>query len=607
MSLDKHPDFQRPLVSDGIQVFFPYGAGGRHVLMPDGLQVAARGDGTPDFSLELVRGENPLLPPAPYGVLDFRIRPRYRSAEALALLRGRDPQAMLEHASFAAGYLRLYPLAEIDLPPELFRPFPLAWNGLGVARTLLKFSRDAAAVFKEALANETLTVHAAAEVELMGVSPRLPLRVRFDPARLLAALAALGDKEGRMSRAALSKFFQKSWELLPLEVVGDTEGVEQTEFADAMADRVRTRFGRFIPAPGETAEPSLLVAPPSSVGGGRFEWDLSERLEAPRPFTLDLHPFDEARALVREQGLEAVYRETTVPPLVTGYHAVTVAANLPAERPGVEAMGVTLRLPPKPPQRFQAVEASVELVQPDDRGAVRLRLAPTEKLEYTFRTFVVATNSRGTFQLDGEAQKHAGDRLDLTVGDFPVDFISLEASAGLLELSALRGVCRWRDEEGPVSQHFELVSGRPTVALALSRGAADATLEVEAHPLEGPPAALKLGPLPAADTQFDLHSFREYGPHAVEIVCDFGRGGDLFALELLAEGLDETPQNINVVHFTPAKPLKTWSYFAASPFAGGYRYRPRRGPGASPAAWSAVASPFERLTVQAPPREGGLS
>ena len=108
MSLQGLPDFQRPFRAGELQVFFPYERGGPHVLTPSSLEVAPRDDSTPDFSLELVRGKNPLLPPAPYGVLDFRIGARYMTDEALTLLRAQYPRATIRHSIFTAGFLRFH-------------------------------------------------------------------------------------------------------------------------------------------------------------------------------------------------------------------------------------------------------------------------------------------------------------------------------------------------------------------------------------------------------------------------------------------------------------------------------------------------------------------
>src|SRR5712691_1000803 len=72
MILQGLPDFQQPVQGDGLQIFYPFEGRGNFVLIPDRLAIAERKDGRPDFMLELVRGKDL------YGVLDFRLRPRYR-------------------------------------------------------------------------------------------------------------------------------------------------------------------------------------------------------------------------------------------------------------------------------------------------------------------------------------------------------------------------------------------------------------------------------------------------------------------------------------------------------------------------------------------------
>src|SRR5215213_3087649 len=117
MSLQGLPDFEQPIQVEGAQVFFPYQGNGPHLLTPDGLEVAERGDGAVDFQLDVVRGRTPLLPPKPYGVLDLRLCARYRMEASLRLLRELRPAAMLAPIGFTAGWLRLVAGAELtDLP-----------------------------------------------------------------------------------------------------------------------------------------------------------------------------------------------------------------------------------------------------------------------------------------------------------------------------------------------------------------------------------------------------------------------------------------------------------------------------------------------------------
>ena len=135
------------------------------------------------------------------------------------------------------------------------------------------------------------------------------------------------------------------------------------------------------------------------------------------------------------------------------------------------------------------------------------------------------------------------------------------------------------------------------IALALPKGTAGATLEIEARSREEA-KALQLGPFPARNLQLGLHSFPEYGSHRVEITCVFDNDIQLFAIDLLPEDRPETPEEITVLHFTPAQLKREWTWLARSPFRAGYRYRTHRSPDESPTAWSEIRSPFESLKIR---------
>src|SRR5687768_13964449 len=107
MSLQGLPDFQHALGGDGFQLYSPFEGRGFYTVMPDRLEIGVGGDGRPDFLLEFVRGANPFLPPAPHGVLAFRLVAHYPMAAALERLRGLQRHSALQPAKFDAGYLRI--------------------------------------------------------------------------------------------------------------------------------------------------------------------------------------------------------------------------------------------------------------------------------------------------------------------------------------------------------------------------------------------------------------------------------------------------------------------------------------------------------------------
>ncbi len=138
--------------------------------------------------------------------------------------------------------------------------------------------------------------------------------------------------------------------------------------------------------------------------------------------------------------------------------------------------------------------------------------------------------------------------------------------------------------------------------MAVPTGATGAAISITATAHDGG-AALTLPPMGAGRIDLDVTSFREYGPHVIDITCRFDggvAGGPLF-VELISDG------QMNDAAAIPAKrefssdgAADTWGYVALSPFQAGYRYRLAASGGSPPPAWSAVQSPFSPLIIIAP-------
>lgn len=596
MSLQGLPDFQQPLQGEGFAVYYPFEGVGSHFVFPTELEIAPRPDGRPDFQLELVRGANPLLPPAPYGVLELRLLPLYPAAEALELVRARHPRAQLGFPVLEDGYLRLHsPDESAEVPAELTDPSALGWGGLSRARFVRRLSRDGAAVLRQALEGDALPLIAWADVRIDGVSPRLPVRVRLAPAPLLERLA-----DGPVTLEAIAEAVFEDASRLSIEVVGELADAERRDFAAAVADRFARRHAAFRPSPPDRPGACLALEPAAAAASDRVEWDLAQPLRAPRYFVFRLDPLAAARALIAGEGLASVVRQTVVPPLPTGSHLVRVSANLPAHRPGVLSAGVTLRVPPAPPHRPHAVVESVELEPPEDAATVRLRLAPGEELAYSYAPLVVVQLGSGFERLTAPERPHQGGELSLGLSDFPVAFFAVGAAPALLASADLSGVCRVRAGGETLEQGFTLSPEAPAVALPLPAGAHAESVAVEATARQGE-GRLTLE-LPARPGMvLDLASFPEYGLHHVEIDCRFEAGApELAAVELAAED-PAVGAETTVLHFTPSRPGRRFSYLARSPFRAGYRYRPFRGPGETAAEWSPVRSPFAGLRLAVTP------
>jgi hypothetical protein len=604
MSLRGLPDFHQPIQGDGWQVFYPY-EGGMFVLAPTAIELGDREDGQPDFTLTLVRGQNPDLPPKPYGLLDFRLQPCYPIVEALTELRSRRPDAMVQPAMFTAGFLRLYPATTVEpIPEELKQPIPLAWNGLSAGRYSLRASAATITLLKTALTGSVLNLIAQAEMELVGVAPRLPLWVKFNPAILLDQLATtLGDSQRRVASKDIVDCFMNHFNgttLLPLEISGDIASVLPNDFAMTFTDWIRAHYGTFVPSPhfDRTGYLALAEGEPDRIKPEIVEWDLSKPIQTTRTIELLLHPLEAARQIVAERSLDAVFQEVIVPQMPTGALPIEVSANLPAARFGVLAIGVTLRAAPFLPYRPQAQVVSTEFQPPYDRARLFLRLSPIEKPVYTFATYVVLQDAQGVRQLRSAEISHQGNQLALQPNQFPVSFIPISATRSLLEQGTVEGICRWQEGQNLKSQTFELNQQHSIIALTLPQAASEPTLEFTAYSLDRT-RSISIPSIPASRHQLGLYSFLEYGSHQISIECEFDNQTTFYAIELLPEHSPET--EVSLILLTPDHPRKTWSWLAKSPFYAGYRYRPHRSadhfPDRSVADWSDIQSPFTSLKL----------
>ena len=589
MSLQGLPDLAQPLLTDSGLVFYPYEGVGPFLVVPSGLTVGDRADGQPDFGLALVRGQSPLMPPKPYGMLDFALQPEVPLAAALMSVRQHHPQALVQSVTFSSGWLRLYPaVKEAVLAADLTMPIGLAWNGLNTGRYHLRLTDTTAVLLKGALMNQVLQLIARAELELVGVAPRLPLTVQFDPAVLLDQLATLGNGQRQVADAAIIEYFRQDPAALPLTLSDVMPSRE--DFAVTMTDWVRAHYGQLVPAATADSSPSIALA---TAVPGRQSWDLSQPQVTARTVVLTLNPLASARQLVQTQGLNAVLHETVVPPLPTGTVTMTVQANLPAPLLGVLALGVTLTAPPVLPYRPQAKVVTADFTTSLEAVKLRLQLSPIEPPQYTVATYVILADAQGAEQLWSAEMPGHGDHLLLQPDQFPVNFIAVGADRALLQQATLEGRCDWQVGDTARTQPFTLTRAQPSITLALPKTALHPTLEFTARALDGTQTRT-IAPFPARNYQVGLYSFPEFGPQQVSITCEFADQRSFYAIDLQPEAAPD----ISLLLFTPAAPEKVWQWLVPSPFQSGYRYRPHRDSSLTPAEWSPYQSSGTALTLK---------
>ena len=312
--------------------------------------------------------------------------------------------------------------------------------------------------------------------------------------------------------------------------------------------------------------------------------DLREPLLTTRPLTLALDPLAAARAAAAGAGAEALVRETIVSRFDAGVRTLRILANVPAARAGAVRLGARVAKAPAPPDRVQAVAADVVIAEPSDAGTATVRLAPEEPEVVDVEPFAIVRIARKVRRLTGTTRQEYGPIAVLGADDFPVQFVRLGADPAVLALADVAGSCSFRWNGDAAEVPVALSTAHPACCVMLPAGAEQAQLALELRSADGH-GTVALDRRPATDGVISLASVPEFGPQQLRATCRFVDGSALYAIDVLAEGApdDRPPQ---VLTFTPSRPERTISWFAASPFLSGLRYRPHPAPGAAPAPWS---------------------
>jgi hypothetical protein len=601
MSLQGLPDFADSPIPG---VFGPFEGRGQHVAVPDQLVVATLPDGLPDIRLQLYRPSTPGALPAPYGVLDIGLRAMAPLDDALDDLRELRPRASLTPGLLAGGFASLRPAHAIDgTTPDLATPRPLGWNGLGSAHWSIRLSIADAILLRDELRTKVVPAVASATFELEGVAPRVDAVVRFDPGRLFPLLATLGDSDGLTTRPQIVAFFGPAAPGSPdaspspagIEIIGTV--FDRAVFASAMADWVRARHAVLAPGPRDDLEPTLRLTLPDGPGAGHIEWDLRTPIVTYRPLAASFSPLGPALDAIAAGDEERVIPPVAVvPELFTGEVEIAIRANVPRPRTGLLELGVTIVAPPNPPARPQAAIVSWQATDELDEGIVRLRLAPTEAVRFRSRTTVVLDDPVDAGPFEGSWTDHDGLRVDLTVDDFGVRFVTIGAEPALLDLARIRARIAWTVGAVARERVADLDEAHPELAVAIPLTADAPTIDVDAEPTTAG-RSVHLGPLPLGRLQLGLHSFPDYGPQAVEIKGRFPAAATPDAIVVLDLLPESTPDEADAttVALTALNPTRTWRYLARSPFESGYRFRQRSAGAAG--SWSPPLQPREPLIV----------
>jgi hypothetical protein len=581
-------------------MYAPFGGGGYSVL-PRQMNLATEANGRPKFQLNLIKRAGDPSPADQYAALDLALAGDFPLDEALTIARAQDEEATVKPIDIHSGFARLYPTSgTVALPSEMLSPTALDWSGSDFVRWRMRLSVDAGELIKGALSSNALLFGASVEFEVIGVIPRAAVTVQFRPAQLMAALLA-GKEKRQVSNGDLVAFFASPLDTIPLRIVGSLEPADAGWFPQAMADRIVAAFGSAVPAPVHSDPSAIVLADPDQLETATVDWDLSQAAAAPRQFVMTLDPLGSLRAAIGSGSIDGLVKEIAIPPLDLGFRSVSLAANLPASRVGVPAIGVNLHVPPNPPNRPGGISETVAFTSPEDEAVVDFRLSPAETFLYTLSTFAVVNAGRSVQEYTGPSRQLDTTWVQLQASDFPVTFAHLTAVGRLLDLATLTGVLSYTVSGQTMEQPFTLSAERPDVALAFPTNASDARITITAVPNDGSPA-LALLPLTPGRFRLDLTSFREYGPHVLTIQCMFVTENGYLAIDLRPEEKSGDDSSASTFMCTAAQPKGTWGYTTSSPFRSGYRYRKSAVAGSQPGPWSDILSPFTPLLL----REDGL-
>lgn len=587
------PDFADLANLHGLRIVLPYERRGTAVVLPDRLQVARKPDGTPAVSLRWVRSSVPSLPPAPYAIFELALEAVYRVDDALSVVRTIQADIGLQPAQPAWGCLRLLPAGEdFGFPAELSEPQPLVWNGLQEARYQVRLEATAGNLVQSMLVDGELPVTALAELEFRGLATRVPTRVSFDPAVLMAALMARADENFQLNRDDLQTALTLDAPAFGFTTEGDE--ISEQDLALALLDRIRARLARSVPSPLGDGHHWWQLTSEIENERGRVLWDLDAPLITWWPMALRLDALADARRLIKDFGPHRIVPDPiVVPPLTVGWHTLEVAANLPAEIEDNVAVGILVNAPPNPPHRPRAINGAAELKPDAPFAELPLRLAPGEPVSFGYRTFVMADLGDGVQRLETEEKRASGSLLRLTPDDFPVRFLILEAAEDLLAVARIVGTCHWSGGKNTCT----VDAAHPRAVVAVPRGIDERHWLLTAHSLTDE-RQLDLGSMPGQTLRLGLHSFAEFGPHTISVNCEFRGGTRLLAVELVPEGQEESSEGKTTLALTPDQPRKDWRFVAHDPFRARYRHRIAATPNTDPGPWSELLSPFAPLELQ---------
>ncbi len=542
-------------------------------VVPKQLGVHSDTNGNPVFYLELVRGITPFSNPKPYGMFELQLYPIEIHRDWIIRLQEEWPGARPYTPDFSSGYLGLRMVASDGelLSNELEAPMPLDRMPMSRLRLITKVTVDYMALVKEALAKGLMFLQGFGITTVTGFAPRVPLNLSFNPLDLTTALINTADlNDERISLDTICNYFKKPLNELPVSL-RQHDTPEALQLAESLTDWFISRFCTLIP-PTATTHEIFFSLNSDARTEGQFNWDLSEPLITNRHHLFTIDALKEARDLVRDGGLEALFRTTVVEPLPTGFLRVEVYHPFHEVPVGIRQIGIKISAPPNPPFRNQAIHETVVFDSGQQKKVIVLHFSPGERPGFECTPYAIFGDSTGTKEVLGAAKITEQSEIIIKEEDYPFSFRSISGSSNILALASLLLFLFRKGEDTPILEPITLNIDQPLITLAFpEENLTGLECHVVAKSLDSEEEVSTLLSL-ITDKKIDLTQFREYGPHEVVISLNTTEG-HVIGLDLIPEYLEPDFSNTTTIALHTNGTESRWGWFAPSIFKAGFRYR----------------------------------
>lgn len=512
--------------------------------------------GAPLARLSLTRAALPGHAPDPFAMLDITVVCARDLDAALSDLRDSQPGTTLR--AVVPDNCRIHLGDPLLSAPDGDRIDLLA---SGRARMIRQLGWDGGLALEAMLQAGENPLILSGAAAFPGISPRVGAVVGFDQGLLTALSERLPATA--FTRSALETVLLAGLEALPISGTDGITGTFRTALCAALADRV---FDTLTEPLGHDTH-GIPLARLSKGGIAPVHWDMLTPYRTMRWLVLAAMDDDPLDRHLAQHGAAGIVTRSVLPVVPRSQHRLVAHVNFPATAPGVHALGVTAQAAPNPPQRPAAATASGILNPDHGTLPLMLKLAAGEPLSYTLSCFCVVETANGVQQFHGPQQQRHDQVLVLSPGDFGVRIHAISASAELLDIATLELTYSYQMDDETVTQVIPVTDTGAAVIVPLDASDGTMTLTATKHATA---RRLITDAMPLQSTTLSAHLFASYGPQTATIIMDV-RDASTQAVEVMAGATGAA--DLQTIAFDMATEQRSYRYFAASPFAPGFRYR----------------------------------